>query len=341
MAVSSDSDRATLNAVANRDGMTGLSSKNEDMRHCLELARIACHSPAPVMLIGEAGVGKSLLAMSIHYTSPRRARPCITLNCSAVGEDDIRYYLFGEGHNQPSRNKGDGGLVARAGDGTLIIDAVDLLPGFVQQELLTLLMGANRSAAGASQSRFEARLISTRGSELSQKAATGLFVAELMYCLGEITIRIPPLRERREDLPDLTIQAVQAANQANGRQVTGLSHTASDFIAHYDFPGNIRELFLIINRAVRETLRDTIYVEDLGLVVDGIEEDPHMFSDMTLLPLAEMEKRHIAKALLRTGWKRRAAARILRISEIALDRKIRLHCLERGVNAGCGLPEMP
>ena len=310
----------------NLGAITNLVSRNEEMINCLELAHFACKSSAPVLITGESGTGKSLLAMAIHYTSPKKTRPCVTLNCTALRSKEIKNRLFG--------GEGGGGLLDKAAGGTIIIDAVDHLPDFVQRELLTQLMGGMRQIEQSAVRRSTAaRLVSTSGSELSQKAADGLFVEDLIYCLGEVTIRIPPLRERREDIPELTRLAVQTANQAHHKAVGGLSRTASDFLRHYDFPGNVRELFQIIARAVRGTARDTIYVEDLGMVVDSIESDPHLSSDMTLLPLAEMEKRHISKALLRTGWKRKAAAHLLRISQSMLERKIRIYGLEKGSHA--------
>lgn len=324
-----DSDILIRTYASGLEIMANLSSKNPEMLHCLELAQLACKSMAPVMITGENGVGKSLLAMAIHYNSPKRALPCVSLKCAQMRDYEIKSRLFGEGEANP-------GLLRKAGGGTLIIDAVDQLPGFVQKELLATLMHSSDTAvhSGAASSgadkRLDARLISTSGQELSQKTSAGFFVEDLMYRLGEITIRIPPLRERREDIPDLAAAAITAANRNYRKKVEKLSRTASDFIGHYDFPGNVRELFLIINHAVRETGRDTIYVEDLGLITDAADKNPHLGADMALLPLWEMEKRHINKALLRTGWKKAAAARILRISETMLNRKIKLYGLERG-----------
>ena len=329
----SDSEIRLRNQAERLNLLGRPSSKSEVMQGCLELAQVAAKTLAPVMITGESGVGKSVLAASIHFNSPKRGLPCVTLRCSTDHERNVKARLLGD---RKSQSTGEKGLLERAAGGTLIIDAVDQLPGFIQKELLTVLTDiggrAMRADAGAAAERrqgYSVRLISTSGSELSQKSAHGLFVEDLMYRLGEITIRMPPLRDRREDIPDLAIQAVKAANYANGKNVKGLSRTASDFIRHYDFPGNVRELFLIINRAVRKTMRDTLYVEDLGLVIDSAEEHPHMHSDLTLLSLSEMEKRHINKALLRAGWNKRAAARILRISETMLNRKIKLYGLER------------
>lgn len=326
----SDSDILIHSYASGLEIMANLSSKNEEMVRCLELAQISCKSSAPVMITGENGVGKSLLAMAIHYNSPKRALPCVSLKCAHMREHEIKSKLFGDAE------KANPGLLKKAAGGTLIIDAVDQLPGFVQKELLALLMdrhnGSGQSGTGSSAAgrRLGSRLISTSSNELSLKTTTGFFDEDLMYCLGEITIRIPPLRDRREDIVDLAETAVKAANRTYGKNVKKLSRTASDFIRHYEFPGNVRELFLIINRAVRQASRDIIYVEDLGLVTDSASQDPHLAPEMTLLPLWEMEKRHISKALLRTGWKKAAAARILLISETMLNRKIKLYGLERG-----------
>lgn len=329
MATTTDSEILMRSLASDVEYLTTLSSKNDAMIRCLELAQIASKSATPVLIIGESGAGKSLLAMTIHYSSPKRHMPCVTMKCAGIREHELKSRLFGQAESRP-------GVLAKSAGGTLIIDAVDQLPSFVQKELLKVLaerageVRADSENSAGQSGQATARLISTSGSELSTRATSGIFMEDLIYRLGEITIRIPPLRERREDIVDLAEIALRAANRAYGKKVTKLSRTALDFIRHYDFPGNIRELFLVLNRAVRETPRDTIYVEDLGLVVNAVDRDPHLDSDMTMLPLWEMEKRHIGKALLRTGWKKGAAARLLRISETMLNRKIKLYGLERG-----------
>lgn len=335
MSALSDIDSKLLEQAAALALLDKPSSKNPAMLDCLELAVIAARSSAPVLITGENGVGKSLLAASIHHHSPMRDFPCVTLHCSAVPDRDVKTRLFGDRRSHIPQGEG---LLRQASGGTLVIDGVDQLPGFVQQELLTILTeimsGQSRSVSGRvfpeRNSGAGARIIATTGNELSQKTPHGLFVEDLVYRLGEITIRVPPLRERREDIGGLAAEAVRAANRAHGKNVKGLSRTATDFIRHYDFPGNVRELFLIINRAIRSVTRDMLYVEDLGLIADSSAEHPHLHANLTMLSLAEMEKRHISKALLRTGWKKRAAARILRITETTLNRKIKLHGLERG-----------
>ena len=303
-----------------------LASGNAQMLLSIDLADLASRSRVPVLITGEKGVGKSLLARYIHESSPKRSRPCLSLRCPDLREGELHARFFGD----KTESGRPAGMVGEAAGGTLVLDAVDMLPYPLQKELLKILREHPPGEDGAPEGygdtrRLAARLISTGAT--GSRGGSG-FLEELMYILGEIMIRVPPLRERREDIDPLAIRALRAANRLHGKRVARISRTARDFILHYEFPGNVRELYLMIERAVRLTTRDTLYVEDLG--TDGLREDPHQNSDQTLLALDDMEKRHISRALLRTGWNRTAAARILRISETLLARKIKLYGLERG-----------
>lgn len=331
MSSQSASDTTILDSLLEHEIASSLGGSSVNMMRCMDLAEIVSQSRVPVLITGEGGAGKSLMARHIHNISPRRSRPCVILKCVGLREREIKSRLFGNKNSEVERR---GGLLGEAGGGTLILDGVEYMSGSVQRELLQILRDSTRSddAAGdgtGTGKRLGARLISTsRGGPLT--GASGVFLEELWYGLGEVVLRIPPLRERREDIEPMAARALRAANRVHGKKVQMLSRSARDFIRHYGFPGNLRELFFIIDRAVRNTTRDAIYVEDLGMVVESQTDDPHIFSDATLLPLSELEKRHINKALLRTGWKRNAAARILRITETMLDRKIKLYGLERG-----------
>lgn len=331
MTTQSSSDTTILDSLLEHEIASSLNSNSANMVRCMDLAEIVSQSRVPVLITGEGGAGKSLMARHIHNISPRRSRPCVMLKCSGLREREIKARLFGTSSTEAEHR---GGLLGEAGGGSLVLDGVEYMSGSVQRELLQILRDSTRVGDSSEDGtgtgkRLGARLISTtRGGPLT--GAAGLFLEELWYGLGEVIIRIPALRERKEDIEPMAVRALRAANRVHGKKVLKLSRSARDFIRHYDFPGNLRELFFIIDRAVRNSVRDTIYVEDLGLAVESQVEDPHIFSDATLFPLADLEKRHINKALLRTGWKRNAAARILHITETSLDRKIKLYNLERG-----------
>lgn len=305
------------------DIVASLTSENARMSRCIRLAEAAAQSRTPILISGEGGVGKSLMAKFIHAVSSNRSRPLIILRCSELRELEIKNLLFGG--NGPASDA-SGGVRGAAGGGTLVLDRLDVMPASIQEEMLKLLREhppVRRDDAEAASPRLGMRLVSTTDSSEP-------ILEELLYTLGEILIRIPPLRERREDILPFSIRALRNANRTHGKAVRGLARSAREFLLHYDFPGNVRELFHIVDRAVRLTGRDTIYVEDLGPARDGQSKGPDSpLSEKTLLPLAEMEKRHINKALLRTGWKKSAAARILGVSETFLARKIKLYGLER------------
>ena len=309
--------------------MADFFSRNEEMRRCLELARFACDLSAPVLITGERGSGKNLLASAIHRSSPRKSLPCVVLKCAAIGGKSAKTRLFGGVGEVDGHGGGAKGLFEQAGGGTLIIDEADLLPGFVQQQLLGFLRQNCRTEARRSNSvlNFGTRLVTTSGGDQDNNSITSLLIEDLLYYLGEITIRIPPLRRRREDIPALTDAALAAANATHGKNVGGLSQAAANFIQRYDFPGNVQELFLIIDRAVSGSSRDTLDVKDFELSMDSMGDDPHPLSDTALMPLAEVEKQHIHWALRRTGWKKQAAASLLHVSLIFLERKISLYRL--------------
>ncbi|MCL2000279.1 MAG: sigma 54-interacting transcriptional regulator [Planctomycetes bacterium] len=310
--------------------LADFSSLSEEMSHCLELARLACDSSAPVLIAGEYGTGRKPLAFAIHQSSSKRSHPCVILDCAGLGDNAVKMKLFGAGGASGGYHE-NLGLLAKVTGGTLIIDEADFLPGFVQKQLLGFLRQNSRVAASISGSLLKVgtRLITTSGGDKDRKSDANLLIEDLLYYLGEITIRIPPLRRRREDLPALTAVAIATANAVYGKNVGGLSSTAADFVRHYDFPGNVRELFRIINRATAGSHRDTLYLEDFGPQVCLTAEEPQLLPDAKFMPLMDVERRHIHQVLLRTGWKKQAAARILCVSQSFLQRKIYLYGLER------------
>lgn len=296
-----------------------LESGNPAMLECLRLASAVSTEQMPVLLCGESGVGKSLLAKYIHARSPKNLRPCLNLRCAGLGEGELRSRLFGGTAGATAGQPG--GMLAAAAGGTLILDGVNQLSSLAQKWLLRTL--ADHAASGR---RLGVRLLSTIGDGVP---GGRFYLDELGDVLSEVLIRVPPLRRRREDVGRLAERALMAANKTLGRKVSGFSSSARNFLLHYDFPGNVRELFIIVNQAVRFCRRDRLYVEDFGMVMDEAPDEAPLFSGGRLLSLSEMERRHINRVLLRTGWKKSAAARILQISETQLERKIRLYALEQ------------
>ena len=315
----SPADTHVLLPLGEQELADSLSSRNADMLRCLQLAEAVASARVPVMIAGEVGTGKSLLARFIHAKSPYRDRPCLSLGCPNLGATEVKSRLLGgmAGATIPRR----GGLLAGAAGGSLVLDGVSAMSGQGQRELLNILRGGHDSGVD------RVRLLSTVG---TGGGTDNSFLEELVHILAESMIRIPPLRERREDIEPLATRALRSASRKQRKHVRGFSQGAKDFLLNYDYPGNVRELFIIVGQAVRESRRDTLFVEDFGPVTQvaptacGDAQSPP-----PLLPLAEVEKRHINTVLLRTGWKKKAAARVLQITETMLNRKMKLYRLER------------
>lgn len=301
-----------------------LVSENSAMLASLQLADALAKQSVPVMFSGESGVGKSLMARYIHVRSHKKSRPCLNLRCQNLTGGEIKSRLFGG--TAGAIASVPGGLLGSAAGGTLVLDGVDQMSGLAQKQLLRILQRYIPSPHGGRNERLGVRLLSTGG---AGGDSGHIFNEELAYLLAEVTIRIPPLRDRREDILRLSLKALHLANKSLGKNVRKLSDSALDFLMHYGFPGNVRELFVLVNHAVGKSRRDTIYVEDFGLAMGEADGSGEVFVSGTLFPLAEMEKRHINRVLLRTGWKKNAAARILQITETMLNRKIKLYGLER------------
>ena len=320
-----DDTRFINSAIAKSlDFITNLGASNKEMISCFELAQEACQSHANVLIIGENGTGKSLLAQSIHYASPMASGPCVTVDCGLLDKNLLDAELFGIFENREEGGLREGAFELAAG-GTVIIDNVECLSLSTQSVLLAALEERYYRVVGSGMTLpLRTRIVSTSASDLAGKASSGLFLENLLYSLGEVTLRLPPLRKRMEDMPALLAKGIVAANQRYGKKVEGLSRTAMDFLTNYNFPGNIRELNRIIDRAVNTTSRTAIFVEDLGVVLDSpvIEVEDSEFT-----PLIEMEKRHITRVLEHVNWNKSMAARILHITQSLLKRKMRLHKL--------------
>ncbi len=323
-----DTDFWLMQLKPDKQMAKSLVTRNEAMLACLRLAKKCAEAHCHVMITGETGVGKYLVASYLHRHSPRESRPLMTMQCSEFREGEIRNVLLGAGV-APGIPPAPDGILYQAAGGTLILRGVEQLTGEMQKELLAILHDyarkdtlGNGGETGLGRD-LGVRLISTSSAGLGSLASSGLFLEDLFFALGEVTLRVPPLRDRREDVEYLASLALEAAHR-NGAPLRTLSSSAKTFLRHYAFPGNISELFRMMERAARPEGGECVYVEDfgvLGTAPGGVEEGE-------LLSLAELEKRQINLALLHTGWRRNAAARILHVTETMLNRKIRIYGLE-------------
>ena len=307
-----------------------LPTKNEEMRSCLELASAAAQTTASVLVLGESGSGKNVVAEAIHTASNRADKPCITLNCSATPVNLLESELFGHDRGAfAGAEKTRRGKFELADGGTLILDDVSSLSLTAQTKLLRAVeYGQFEHVGGEETLRADVRVIAISTTDLPTVVSEGKFREDLYYRLNEITVKVPPLRHRREDLEALINLFIKECNEKFAKHVTAISQIAYDYLVRYDFPGNVRELKSLIKRAMTVARGELLWLEDLGMRVEVPAERETGEGDYEALSLAAIERRHIQHVLNFTGGNKKRAAEHLKISRPTLDRKIKFYDLK-------------
>jgi transcriptional regulator with PAS, ATPase and Fis domain len=222
------------------------------MAQALEVLRKIAPSPATVLVCGESGTGKELVARAIHFNSPRRKKPFTPLNCSAIPEALFESELFG--HERGAFTGAEArkeGLFELSQGGTLFLDEIGDLPLPMQAKFLRALQDKEIRRVGGKESlKVDVRVVAATNKDLAKEMAEGRFREDLYYRLAVVTVELPPLRERREDIPELVEYFVQRYNREYGRRVTGVSPAVLKAFTDYAWPGNIRQLSSVMERAV-------------------------------------------------------------------------------------------
>jgi DNA-binding NtrC family response regulator len=281
-------------------------------------------SRAPVLIRGESGTGKELIAQAIHASSPAAADPFVAVNCTALPATLLESELFGHLKGSFTGALSDRrGRFALAGRGTIFLDEIgDTTPDF-QAKLLRVLQQHEYYPVGAERpERMAARTIAATHRDLKVLLDQGEFRQDLYYRLRVVEISLPPLRERLGDVPLLAEHLVRKAADAIGRRPPVLSDEASTALLRHGWPGNVRELENSLTRAVLLATGDVIRPDHLALDRPSAEAAPG------LLPLAELERRHVQRVLKATGWHKTRAAELLEVSRPRLDRIIAKYALE-------------
>ncbi|MBI4508080.1 MAG: sigma-54-dependent Fis family transcriptional regulator [Deltaproteobacteria bacterium] len=305
-------------------------------RRTMDLVVQAAPSEATVLLLGESGTGKELLARAIHENSPRAGHPFIPVNCSAIPESILEAELFGyeKGAFTGATSRREGRFEAAHG-GTLFLDEIGEITPSVQVKLLRVLQEGEieRLGAGGRVTPIDIRLVAATNKDLMRLVREGRFREDLYYRLNVISVGIPPLRDRRDDIPLLVEHFMQVYREKNGKPIVGLSRRALELLADYPWPGNVRELENAIERAVVLTRQAIIGEEDLPFEVRegaglgasmpvGILQSGRVLSFPIGTRLEDIERQAIFETLRHTTGDKRLAAQLLGIATRTIYRKL-------------------
>jgi transcriptional regulator with PAS, ATPase and Fis domain len=309
--------------VADQARLGDLIGESTPMRHLYELIEKVSQGTSPVLLQGETGTGKELVAHSIHFKGPRHRNAFVPVDCSALTPTLVESELFG--HVRGAFTGADGpkqGLLKAADGGTVFLDEIGELPMFLQAKLLRTLQEKEiRPVGSTEQIPIRVRVIAATNRDLEAALRSGTFRQDLFYRLNVIQIKLPPLRERKIDIPLLVAHFLQEFSDPR-QLIRVVSDDALQRLLAHDWPGNVRELQNAIERAVALSTCNVLTADDLESV-PAAAALPSIADTNELVPLAEMERQAILHALGQTGGDRLAAARLLGIGKTTLYRKLR------------------
>jgi two-component system response regulator HydG len=300
------------------------------MREAIAKVRQVAPTDATVLIYGETGTGKELVARALHDASPRRHRPFVALNCAALSEGIIESELFGHQRGSFTGAVADRtGRIEYANHGTLFLDEVADMPTSTQVKLLRVLEQGEITPIGSNKIvRVDVRVVAATHRRLDGEVQAGKFRSDLYYRLKVVTVELPPLRERREDIPLLATDFLAKAAERHGRSVPQLTPAVFEALSRYEWPGNVRELKNVIENIVVTTQTP---VTDLRDLPENLQPAPvtSIVPVSTSVPqtMESAEIIAIRNALMTTGGKREEAAKLLGIGERTLYRKIRKYNL--------------
>ena len=322
-----------LDTLASPQETFGIIGHSEPMRQMLSMVRTIAPSDATVLVCGESGTGKELIAKAIHTGSGRKKGPYVAFNCAAITESLMESELFGHEKGAfTGADKRREGRFAQADKGTLFLDEIGEMPLLMQAKLLRVIQEREVQPVGSDRTvHVDVRLVAATNRDLAVEVAGGRFREDLYYRLNVVSLALPPLRDRPDDIPLLAQYFLAAYAEKNGKPVKGFSPGAMDRLIRYAWPGNVRELENVIERAVVLLLGDHVterelppqlhavpeapYVEGVGsATTPGVTDDPGTLRDV--------ERTAILQTLALTGGNKSEAAKRLGITRKTLHAKL-------------------
>ena len=320
-------NRALREALRGRYRVEGIVAESWKMQEVLSLVQRVAPSNTTVLICGESGTGKELIAQAIHYQSPRSGRPLVKINCAALPDALLESELFGHVKGAFTGAVSDrAGRFEAADGGTIFLDEIGELSPAVQAKLLRVLQEREFERVGTNRTvKVDVRLLTATNQDLERAVREQRFREDLYFRLNVVSIRIPPLRERREDILPLLDHFLRTYAAANDKTIRGVTREARDWVLKYDYPGNIRELENLVERAVVLCRGEVIDLDDLPLSIrEGTAATvPAPTPGSLPAELETLERRMIEDALARADGVQTRAAELLGIGERALRYKMK------------------
>jgi DNA-binding NtrC family response regulator len=332
--------RQTLNGDSVTFGMVGSDAK---LQQIIQTIRTAAPSDASVLIEGESGTGKELIAAAFHAQSQRSSGPFIRINCAAIPHELIESELFGYQKGAfTGADRDKRGLMEAASGGTLLLDEIAEMPSHLQTKLLRVLQERKLRRLGDElEIDVDFRLVSATNRKTEALLEQGILRHDLYFRISTIKIRVPPLRERLDDVPLIATHFLQRFNKQYGKRILGLSPDAVSHLLLYNWPGNIRELESVIERAVVFCTGDHLLPECLPEELQDRRFNKSSFVIPPLVPLQDIEREAILQTLERTAGNVRRSAQILRCPRPTFYRKLKKFGIKVERNGSAGKLSQP
>jgi len=325
-ALSSRQNRVLRGQLDKQFSFEGIIGSSSEMARILKIVRQVADSKITVLIVGDSGTGKDLIAHAIHRNSPRKGKPLLISNCAAYAEGVLESELFGHVRGAFTGASGDRrGVFEEADGGTLFLDEVGDMPQSMQAKVLRAIENGEIVRVGSNKPvRVDVRLIAATNQDLRQKVNDGSFREDLYYRLNQVTLRVPPLRNRREDVPLLIDHFIKRANEEHGKQVEGITPEAVRRLTSYHWEGNVRQLQNTISAMGVLAENATLDVGDIPDPIRGSTEIvPVGKTGLAGRTLEEIERVAITETLKLTQGNRERAAKVLGIGARTLYRKLK------------------
>jgi DNA-binding NtrC family response regulator len=319
-------NRALRETVKSRQGYGNIVGRSPEMEKLYRIIAKAAQSTHPVLILGESGTGKELVAKSIHYMGPFRNKPFIPVDCGSLVPTLIESELFGHVRGSfTGATHAKDGLLAIAEGGTVFLDEIGDLPIDLQAKLLRAIQEKEiRPVGSVKRVPINVRILAATNRDLEHAVAEGTFRRDLYFRLNVLTLRIPPLRERRQDIPLLVAHFLERMGRESGTEKT-ISDEALKVLLNYDWPGNVRELENCLERSCAISSANEIQVRDLPTEVYSAPGElmGNKPPSGAIVPIAELERQTILNALAQVNGDKMLAARLLGIGKTTLYRKLK------------------